>query len=1087
MKHLKVTISILAIILSSCSEKSSDVSKHEDFPAPIENKSPAKNTPAPLTFVAADQPVSFNEHIQPILSAACYHCHGPDSGTREPKDNPLRIDQAKFALEKRENGKPVIIPGDPDNSLLMQLMESKNPEEVMPIHPSRSPHGSILAPEKIALVRRWIQEGAKYEAHWAYLAPRKAPLPTINHPEWAKNPIDDFIAKKLENANLEPNQEEDKARLLRRVTLDVTGLLPTPEETDKFVADTRPFDTVYSEKVDQLLSTDAYAEQFARHWLDVARYADTHGIHIDNYRSIWPYRDWVINAFRANMPFDQFTVEQIAGDMLPNPTTDQIVATGFHRCLPTTGEGGAIAEEYAAIYAQDRADTTASAYLGLTVGCAACHDHKFDAISTKENYQLTAFFRNTTMSSLDRNSATHPPTITLFDENDQTRLDAITSEVAATKKAITDTRTSTQPAFQAWLKKANVNPTLSIDPQSLAIHLPLNEKTKGITDAKGNTFPAEKPINWVSDDQGEAVLFTGNNSIDLGQNGNIERDQPFTIAAWIKAPHDLNGAIIAKMHSPGTHQGYDLWLQNGHLTTHLIHNYPQDFLKTRTKSKFPNNEWFHAIVTYDGSSQAAGLKFYINGKPQQTIIDENKLTNTIRTTVPLRLGRREGGQAATNTQLFDFRLYSTEMNVQDALALASTGRIDKLRSLVKKSPAQLKQLESFYFTTVDKKSIQLTQTITKLEAERAQIQKRATPSLIMKEKAKSEPFAHILTRGVYSDKGEKVFPGTPASLPPMTKDQPKNRLGLAKWIVDPRNPLPARITVNRYWGYFFGNAIVESTNDFGIMGARPSHPKLLDWLAIDFVESKWDLHHLVKTIVSSATYRQNANISPEKLEADPLNKLVSRGPRYRLDAEQIRDLALQSSGLLSPKIGGPSVKPPQPKNIWSAVAMPQSNTRDYKTDTGDKIYRRSLYTFWKRTAINPAMEIFNAPTREISCTRRDITNTPLQAFVLMNETQFVESSRELAEKALLAKKETRERIDFIAKTLLSRNMNTQEAAIIENTLNFATKKFKADPAGAKKLISVGASTPDEKLNPTELAAWTLVTNQILNMDETLNK
>ncbi|BDS06221.1 hypothetical protein NT6N_12610 [Oceaniferula spumae] len=1097
LKHLSYAATAGLLVISSCKQKETvdqSLASATDPSTPAEPAPATKKKYETISIVPEGQPVSFNEHIQPILSAACYHCHGPDSGTREPggpltpnDGPPLRIDQPEFAFEKRPNGKPVIIPGDPDGSLLMKLMESKNPDEVMPLHPERSPHGSILAPEKIALVRRWIKEGAKYEEHWAYIAPKKAELPEIENKDWARNPIDYFVAKRLETAGLAPNSDESKARLLRRLSFDLTGLPPSPEEVEKFTTDTRDFDTVYLEKVNQLLDSDAYAENYARHWLDVARYADTHGIHIDNYRSIWPYRDWVINAFRQNMPFDQFTREQIAGDMMPNATLDQKIASGFHRCLPTTGEGGAIAEEYNAIYAQDRASTTSAAWLGLTVGCASCHDHKFDAISTKENYQMTAFFRNTTMSALDRNKADHPPNVLVPSQADRERIPVLDKEIAAANESIKKQRAASEAKFQAWLKAPSTSQAQAVPEENRLLHLPLNDKAKGLVDSKGTKYSSDQPIAWVDGEYGDAVLFVKNNGINLGNAGDFERDQKFSFSSWLKAPHGFSGGAISKMHTKDSHQGYDLWLENGHLAVHLIHSWPQDFLKVTTKKTYPKDEWFHVTVTYDGSSQADGVKIYINGEKAAITVNENKLTDSIKNTAPFLLGKRYNTQPYTNGQLQNFQLFNKELSKEEALSLSVDGRINGLRRMAKKSPKQLQQLRDYYFSKVDKSLNAPLANLKKLQDEQAAISKRGTITLVMQEKTKTEPFAHILVRGEYANKGEKVSPGTPASLPPMTKDMPKNRLGLAKWLTQAENPLPARVTVNRYWSYIFGTGIVATNDDFGVMGARPTHPKLLDWLAADFVENKWDFHHLLRTIVTSSTYRQSAQITPEKLERDPLNTLLSRGPRYRLDAEQIRDLALKSGDLLQNKIGGPSVKPPQPKGVWKAVAMPQSNTRNYKADTGDKIYRRSMYTFWKRTAVHPAMDILNAPSREVSCTRRDITNTPLQAFVVMNGPQFVEASRELAKESIANSKETRTRIDFIAMRLLSRHTTSAEADIIQQTLDFALKKFKSKPDDAKKLISVGATENDPSIDPIELAAWTLIANQMLNMDETLNK
>lgn len=1073
------SVTLTALSFTACEQKKPAANAE----AGKVNQTPETSQPV---LISTNEPVSFNEHIQPILSEYCYHCHGPDSGSRQPEKNPLRLDIEKDAFVLRENGKPVIIKGKPDESYLIELVESKDKDLVMPPHPEKNPHGKLMKPEEIALLRRWITEGAVYEDHWAYIPPKKSDLPEVTNKEWAKdNPIDRFIAARFEKAGFKPNPQQEPTRLYRRLYLDLTGLPPAPQELEKLLADKRNFDTVYRETVDKLLKTDTYAEHWTRHWLDVARYADTHGIHIDNYRSIWPYRDWVLEAFRKNMPFDQFTREQIAGDMMPNATVEQIVATGFSRCLPTTGEGGAIAEEYNAIYAQDRVDTTASAWLGLTTGCAACHDHKFDAISTKENYQLTAFFRNTPMSALDRNNALHPPNIKVQSKEDKTRSQALAKEIPQLEKQLATRRKANEAVFQAWHKQQQSQPSAVVPVQGLTFEFPLSNQQFGLTDSAGNKHNSDAPVKWVPGISGDAAHLQ-NNAITIETAGHFERDKAFSYGAWIKLPHGGSGGIIAKTNAPSTYQGFDLWLEEKKLAVHLIHHWPHNYLKVRTKNPFPNNKWFHVMATYDGSSKAAGVKIYINGKSVPLEVTSDKLSKSINTTIPLRIGKRNKTQPVPNLQITGLQIYNRAITGQDTAKLAGTNLVKALLALPSPNSHQLKQIREYYFNAVDAKGIAIYKKIQTLKKEKQTIDNKAAVTLVMKENANKKPFAHILIRGNYADKSEKVTPDTPASLPPMG-DLPRNRLGLAQWLTKPENPLPARVTVNRYWYYLFGRGIVETTGDFGVMGARPTHPELLDWLAVDFVENKWDLHHLLRTIVTSSTYRQSSRLNEKKLKVDPRNELLARGPRYRLDAEQIRDLALKASGLLHPQLGGPSVKPYQPKGIWSSVAMKESNTRFYEPDNGNKLYRRSLYTFWKRTAPHPAMEILNAPVRETSCVQRELTNTPLQAFVIMNDPQFVEASRHLAQRSMKEAQTPEARVNYIATSLLSRPMSNDELQVVLTTLKQAKEKFTQSPEDAKKLISVGASKADASLPASELAAWTVIANQILNMDETLNK
>lgn len=1086
-----IQVSIFTMIGAATSCKPKESAKNApDGGGQGEAKSPENHGSPQL--VSVEGPVSFNRDIQPILSEYCYHCHGPDSGSREPKDNPVRLDLEKEAFVPRENGKPVIIKGNPEESYLMKLVRSTDKDEVMPPDPSVNPHGKVMKPSDIELLHRWIAEGAVYEDHWAYIAPKKQPLPKIPNKDWVRNELDYFVAEKLADSGLTPNDQEDASRLIRRLFLDLTGLPPSAEELDKILADKRDFDTVYLETVNSLLETDAYAEHWARHWLDVARYGDTHGIHVDNYRSIWPYRDWVIDAFRENMPFDQFTREQIAGDMMPDATVDKKIATGFIRCGPTTGEGGAIPEEYLAIYAQDRADTVASAWLGLTFGCAACHDHKFDAISQKENYQLTAFFRNTSMSALDGNLANHPPFIRIPVPQDEERLRSLDSQISELQKGLEDLAETHLNDYFTWVTSAEPSSDFLA---SLKMSLPLNHVDGGLTDNQGRSFPSTQPITWVEGPSGlaSAAQLSGGSLIDLEGSGDFEKDQPFSFSMWIKAPHGLRGAAFSKMSAENMFRGYDLYLIDGKLSVHILNTFPSDGLKVTTYEHYPHDTWMHVAVSYDGSAKAAGTKIYINGKSAQLEVNIDSLQNSIKTPTSLKIGSRTGDFPLEGVALQDFRIFGKSLTAEEVYEVFSTSSLQDAQRLARENPesaksvySKLDNLKDFYFKSVDIVGAGLHSRIKAYEQERVQILERGVDSLVMDDVTSSEPHAHVLIRGSYADKGERVTPDTPASLPPM-EDLPRNRVGLAEWLTKPENPLPARVTANRYWYYLFGRGIVETNGDFGIMGARPTHPELLDWLAADFIENGWDLHHLLRTIVSSATYRQNSVVSPEKLEKDPSNVLLSRGPRYRMDGEQIRDLALKASGLLSPEVGGPPVKPYQPEGVWESIAMDVSNTRFYQPDTGSKLYRRSLYTFWKRMAPHPAMEIFNAPSREISCVQRDRTNTPLQAFVLLNDPQFVEASRHLAEQALKQAATDEARVDFISKRLISREMADSEHESILNSLDEIRERVSLNPQEAQKLVQVGESKPDPEVDQSELAAWTLAANLIFNLDETINK
>jgi hypothetical protein len=1039
-----------------------------------------KATKAAENSTGIPEVISFNEHIQPILSEYCYHCHGPDASTRRPDKEPLRLDIEAEAFKIRKFGTPVIIKGKPSESELMELIKSTDKSEVMPPKESHK----VMKPREIALIEKWIEQGAKYEGHWSYQQVVRT-VPPKN--DWSKQPIDGFVYEKLAQAGLKPNKPEDPRRFHRRLSFDLTGLPPEPATTDAFVAAyAKNPDAAVSAEADRMLETIASAEHFARHWLDAARYADTHGIHIDNYRAIWPYRDWVVRAFNQNMKWDQFTTEQIAGDMLPDRTLDQHVATGFLRSLATTGEGGAIGEEYNAIYATDRVDTMSGIWLGLTASCASCHDHKFDPFSTKEFYQFTAFFRNNTMSALDGNKADHPPTVFVpFSENNgklTQSLKDLDGRIAARRKAA-------EGDYKKWLVTAGQTKAPAPD-TTLAIHLPLTDSEgniKGIVDGQPKEWTAA-PAR-IDGPLGKAITVSGND-IPLGDIGNFSVGDQVSYGGFIRIdgnPTSVTGAVIAKMDPANGYRGWDLYLEAGRPGAHVIGTWPTAANKLVSPTPLTPGTWHHVMLVFDGKlTGAQATSLYVDGKPVAASAEHNTVSGTLNTTVPLRLGSREAGDSKLkgNVALQDFRFYKKKLSDTEIALLAS----NSLAAIpaASRTPAQNSALFEHFITAVDAPSIELLREKAKLNAESAGDAK-GTTSLVFEEKKGEQPFAHVLERGSYVAKGEKVFPNTPAMLPPMPEGAPKNRLGLAKWLNDPKNPLPPRVTMNRLWASFFGVGIVETAGDFGIMGARPTHPKLLDWLAAEFITSGWDYRHMAKTMATSQAYRQAGTVTPEKLEKDYSNTLISRGPRLRLDAEQIRDLSLAASGSLSPKVGGAPVKPYQPEGVWEAVAMKESNTKNYKPDTGESLYRRSIYTFWKRTAAPPTMEILDAPTRETFCLQRGRSNTPLQALALMNDPQFVETTRNLAAKALVEKQSFDERLDFISLRLLNRKFMDAERALMKSTLDSAMENYTAKPEEARLAISTGESKAPATIPVPELAAWSLLTSLLFNLDETVTR
>ncbi len=1071
MKTLGLLLA-LAVLFPSC--------RRDDRAATSASPPPA--APVPAGDEPLPEEVSFNEHIQPILSENCYHCHGPDSGTREPKDNPLRLDLADKAFLPRENGSPVIVKGDPAASLLMRLIRSGDPAEIMPPPTSHKKMSSRDA----ALVERWIRQGAGYQAHWSFIPPERPEVPG------GGNPIDHLVAEKLAVSGLKENPPEDPRRFIRRLHLDITGLPPSPDAVEKFTREAAAdYDAATARAADELLATPAAAEQQARLWLDAARYADTHGIHIDNYRAIWPYRDWVVEAFLRNQPWDSFTIDQIAGDMLPAATLEQRIATGFSRCLPTTGEGGAISEEYDAIYAKDRVETVSAVWLGLTTGCAACHDHKFDPITTEDFYSLAAFFRNTTMQAMDGNNSAHPPNVFAPIPADRPRWDELAGETAELESALAGRKAEAGPDFRKWLATATIGAAADGD-STLELHIPFDTAAPVIPGRwKG------KPAAWDlggsrRDGPLGPALLVNTVSKDLGDLVSIGRDDRLSFGALIYIEGTPRGSIIGRMDPAAAHRGWDLWLEGGKPAVHVIDRWPDSANKVTAPKPLEPGRWHHVMVTFDGTlASHQTMRLYVDGQAVPAGPDPNTLGQDLKVGVPLRIGSRAGGGEGPDgvVAIQDFRFYRRILSTAEIAELSRQAELRQYLAIdpAARTPAQTEALLDHYLATADAASMGPRARLQALRKEQNVIRDRGSITLVMEERKDGEPMAHILERGVYASKGRQVPAKVPASLPALAADQPHNRLGLARWLVDRRNPLTARVTVNRAWQQFFGTGIVESSGDFGIMGSRPTHPGLLDWLAVEFMDSGWDHRHILRLIATSRTYRRSAVISAEQLERDPYNRLLSRGPRHRLDAECLRDLALSASGLLSQEPGGPPAKPYQPEGIWEAVAMPQSNTRSYKADEGKGLHRRSIYTFWKRTAPPPSMEILNAPAREVTCSRRDQTNTPLQALVLLNDPQFIEASRVLAAHAILSSGDAAARLDYITSRLLGRRLDGEERGIVMASFGKAAATYASDPAAAGKLIRQGATPPDPAIPAAELAAWTLTASQILNLDEAVTR
>ena len=1041
-----------------------------------------------LEMLAAGKvaPVEYNRDVRPILAENCFACHGPDSASLKAK---LRLDSFEAATAKRGDDAVAIVPGKPEESEVVARLFAESEDDIMPPPESHK----VLTKEQKEILKRWVAEGAKYQPHWAFIAPVKATPPKVKNSKWVRNPVDQFILARLEQEKLKPNSEADKRTLARRLSFDLTGLPPKPEDVEAFVADKSP--DAYEKLVDRSLASPHWGEHRGRYWLDAARYADTHGIHFDNYREMWTYRDWVINAFNANMRFDQFTVEQLAGDLLPKATRDQKIGSGFNRCNITTSEGGAIDEEYLVLYARDRTDTTSQVWMGLTAACAVCHDHKYDPLSQKEFYQLSAFFNNTTQKAMDGNVKDTPPVIVVPRTEDEARWAVLPGEISVAEKNVAERKKSAMADFDSWLTNpesaALVTNSLA---DALVFRALLAEGGGDSVEVNSGGTILRLPVNtntaWSDGVVAARAFSPGTNTgVAVADAGDFERTNVFSVSVWVKRREDGGGALVARMKESDGNAGWDLWLDGGKPTVHLVNRWPDNALKVVAKNELAKDKWSHVCMTYDGSSKVKGVNIYINGEKQELTKDKESLKKSIRTDAPLTIGRRTGGAAVADAVIQDVQIYERVLTREEVVNIGPKARLKWFASkpAAERTTEERDEIFPTWLKVADSVYMNLADIESKLKAESDKIKSLGTVAHVMNEK-ETPAEAYLLFRGEYDQRRDKLSPATPAVFPPMPAELPRNRLGFAQWLVRPEHPLTARVTVNRFWQELFGTGLVATSGDFGIAGEMPSHPELLDWLAVEFREGGWDVKQFFKQLVTSATYRQSAVTTREKILRDPQNRLLARGPRFRMDAEMLRDAALASSGLLVPKIGGPSVKPYQPEGVWEAVAMPSSTTRFYKRDEGEALYRRSLYTLWKRAAPPASMEIFNAPSRETCTVRRERTSTPLQALVTLNDPQFVEAARNLAERTL---KEggaaDTQRIHFMAGRLIARPLKAAEIKVVESGLKDLLAHYRAEPKQAEALIKVGESKADASLDKPTLAAYTMMANQLMNLDEVLNK
>jgi len=1010
----------------------------------------------------ATEPISFNKQIRPILADRCFACHGPDSAQRV---SDMRLDQQETIFRELPSGEFPVVRGKPTESELIHRIVSTDAEQKMP--PADS--GKTLNAEEIELIKQWISEGADWNKHWAYEAPQHSPLPRPIKKWQQNNPIDLFIQARLKQLRLRPETQADKETLIRRLTLDLTGLPPTIEEIDRFLSDDSP--EAYEHVVDRLLKSPRYGEHLARNWLDAARYADTHGLHLDNERSIWPYRDWVIQAFNNNMPFDKFTVEQLAGDLLPTPSLKNRVATGFNRCNVTTSEGGSIDEEYYMRYAVDRVETTATVWMGLTAGCAVCHDHKFDPLSQKEFYQLFSYFFSLTERAMDGNALLPPPVVKIPSESQTANQTRITGEIKQQAELV-----------QKILADAKYTDSFSGD------DYPAFEKADRIwfdDMLPAGAKPAANPGPWDFVEGPDHPVYSGKNSSTRTGNGLIQHfftnaTDPFVIAendilfAYVYLDPDNPPETVQLQFNDGS------WEHRAHWGADKAHGAGRNNASNKQLGPLPEvGKWVRLEVPAATVGLKPGAK--LNGWA----------FTQFGGTVHWDQAGAMGALQLSPQQKESYAIWEYFLKTVSTAALP-----DPIKKLVaveadQRNAAQTKQIMTYYLENVNPVTMALlappNQKQAELKKELADLEK-AIPSTLVMEDRKEPRVAHILERGEYTEKREAVESAVPAWLGESPVDAPQNRMGLAQWLVSSTHPLTARVTVNRYWQHYFGTGIVKTSEDFGVQGERPSHPELLDWLALSFIESGWDVKQFQKLIVMSSTYQQSSRVTPPKHALDPENRLVSHGPRFRLDAEVIRDQVLAISGLMIPTIGGKSVKPYQPAGLWKPVGFGGSNTSVFKQDTGEKLYRRSMYTFWKRTVPPPTMSIFDAPNRETCQVRRTRTNTPLQALVLMNDVQFVEAARRFAELVVThGGDQVDQRIAYLYRSVLARNPKPNELQLVTQLYNEHLAEFQEQPEAAKSLISSGESVRDETLDATELAAWTMIVHLIFNLSETVTK
>ena len=1035
--------------------------------------------PEEVEFAAEKLPdqLDFNLHVKPILSDNCFFCHGPDQNKLKAG---LRLDQENIATQPlSESGLTAINPGNLNKSELVHRILADDQDYQMPPPESNL---SLSATEKAILIK-WIEQGAEYQPHWAFQLPAKYDPPPVSN-EQVVNDIDRFIFKKLVEKQLKPKSEADRETLIRRLSFDLTGLPPTIEEIDAFLYDHS--EDAYEKIVDRLLQSPHYGERMAVDWMDLARFADTHGYTVDKYRPMWPWRDWVIEAFNQNMPYDQFVTLQLAGDLIPNPSREQKLATAFNRNHAQNREGGIINEEYRVEYVADRTNTLGKAFLAITLECARCHDHKYDPVSQKNYYQLFSFFNNIDEAGqISFDDAMPVPTMLLTD----TRQDSIISYL----KHNIEQQEKTVAQIEADEIKAVVDQNLQLPVSKylrdgLLAHFDFENVVGG--EFMNLVNPAEKahmvePQMWKSEvldpqlvksELGQSLLLNGDDPLTLKKIGIFDRAQPFSVALMVKFSDQFESGVIFHKGQGAilnNFRGYHLAVRGNHLEAFMAHTWPYNNMVSLSSEEIPRNQWLHLTFTYDGSSRASGMKVYLDGNKIPMKIEKDNLYKDIlfsgERQPGLKFGARWRGQGIKNSHIDEIMIYDRELTEAEVLELSRNTQVIK--------PVEIAKM---YMVHNSNRFSEAVEQLEKIRRKHNRFVEEIPEIMVMDEMEQSRP-AFILKRGAYDAYGEEVSPDTPESIMTFPDSLPRNRLGLARWLFSSENPLTARVYVNRVWQSFFGQGLVKSSDDFGNQGDLPTHPELLDWLANWFMDSGWDIKALQKLIVMSATYRQGSQLTEEAKTLDYGNSYLSRGPSSRLTAEMLRDNALAASGLLVRKIGGKSVKPYQPDDLWRV------NGGEYITDTGDNLYRRSLYTFWKRTVPPPSMNTYDAPTRSYCVVKRQKTSTPLQSLILLNDPQFIEASRALAARAMFEKDRLEARVKLIFRLLTAKKPDQQELLVLVKFCEKQISDFKSNPEKAEGWLQTGEFRLNDTIEKDTAAGLAVTASMIMNADVTLTK